>query len=120
MKKFLIGILAVIVIGFAGVQIAEHVVMGGDDYYVQITTDGQKEVVKEDNGQEYINYKYIVTGYDEDGKEKQLEFTGQQDRPLRKSAYLKVTWNKKKGVTSYEEVKQSDIPKTAEKKLNKG
>jgi len=32
---------------------------------------------------------------------------------LRKEAYLKITWNEKKGVTSYEEVQASDIPSKA-------
>ena len=52
-------------------------------------------------------------------EEKTLEFRGQQPRPLRKGAYLKITWNKNKGVTSYEEVQKEDIPKTAQEKLSK-
>ncbi|MCG4305425.1 YxeA family protein, partial [Enterococcus lactis] len=38
----------------------------------------------------------------------------------RKGAYLNITWNKKKGVTSYEEVEKKDVPKTALEKLIKG
>ncbi|MPN25836.1 hypothetical protein SDC9_173252 [bioreactor metagenome] len=43
-----------------------------------------------------------------------------QTRPLRKNAYLKVVWNKNKGVTGYEEVEKSAIPKAAQEKLTKG
>ncbi len=120
MKKLLIGLAAFVVIVFAGLKVADHVVMGGDSYYVQITTNGEKEVSKDDKGQNYIEYKYHLPGYDKDGNKKELEFLGQQPRPLRKSAYLKITWNKSKGVTSYEEVQKEDIPKAAQEKLSKG
>ena len=40
MKKFLIGLAVVVLVGFGALQIAESVIMGGDSYYVQITTDG--------------------------------------------------------------------------------
>ena len=48
---------------------------------------------------------------------KELDFNANKDRPLRREAFLKVTWNKKKGVTSYEEVQQKDLPKKAADKL---
>lgn len=73
-----------------------------------------------DSGQETVNYRYILPGYTKEGKEKELDFNGQLTRPLRKGAYLKITWNKKKGVTSYEEVEKKDVPKTALEKLIKG
>ena len=120
MKKLLIGLVAFVIIAFAGMKVADYVVMGGDSYYVQITTNGEKEVSKSDNGQQYVGYKYSLPGYDADGSKKTLEFRGQQPRPLRKGAYLKITWNKNKGVTSYEEVQKEDIPKTAQEKLSKG
>lgn len=120
MKKILIGLLVFIVVALAGVKIADYVVMGGEEYYVQITTDGAKTVSKADSGQETVNYRYILPGYTKEGKEKELDFNGQLTRPLRKGAYLKITWNKKKGVTSYEEVEKKDVPKTALEKLIKG
>ena len=58
-------------------------------------------------------YDYDLTGYNEDGDSKDLAFTAYRDRPLRKEAYLKITWNEKKGVTGYEEVQESDIPADA-------
>ncbi|MGC3347895.1 YxeA family protein, partial [Enterococcus faecium] len=55
-------------------------------------------------------YRYILPGYTTEGKEKELDIKGQLTRPLRKGAYLKITWNKNIGVTSYEEVEKKDVP----------
>ena len=117
MKKFLIGLVSLIVIAFVGLQIADKVVKSGDEYFVQITTDGQRVDEKDDSGNNYVDYKYSLPGYDKDGNKKELDFNANKDRPLRREAFLKVTWNKKKGVTSYEEVQQKDLPKKAADKL---
>jgi uncharacterized protein (TIGR01655 family) len=117
MKKFLIGLVSLIVIAFVGLQIADKVVKSGDEYFVQITTDGQRVEEKDDSGNNYVDYKYSLPGYDKDGNKKELDFNANKDRPLRREAFLKVTWNKKKGVTSYEEVQQKDLPKKAADKL---
>ena len=128
MKKLLVGIgisIAALVLGsvifiFGGLKIADRMIMGGDSYYVKITTDGEKEEIKDNRNEITIQYKYTLPGYDEKGSEKILTFNGQKPRPLRKGAYLEITWNEKKGVTSYEEVKQNDIHKLAQEKLSKG
>lgn len=117
LKKFLIGLVSLIVIAFVGLQIADKVVKSGDEYFVQITTDGQRVEEKDDSGNNYVDYKYSLPGYDKDGNKKELDFNANKDRPLRREAFLKVTWNKKKGVTSYEEVQQKDLPKKAADKL---
>ncbi|MBO1306158.1 YxeA family protein [Enterococcus sp. 669A] len=117
MKKFLIGLVTVIVIGVAGLKIADIVVMGGDSYYVQVTTDGEKETERDDQGQTYTNYHYVLPGYNQNGEEKDMEFSAMKERPLRKQAFLRITWNKNKGVTSYEEVQGKDVPKKAQEKL---
>lgn len=117
MKKILIGLVSLIIIAFVGLKIAEKVVASGDGYYVQITTDEQRVDGKDDSGRPYIDYKYSLPGYDKEGQKKQLEFSAAKDRPLRREAFLKVTWKKSKGVTSYEEVQQKQIPKKAAEKL---
>lgn len=117
MKKFLIGLVSLIVLAFVGLQIAQKVVSSGDDYYVQITNDGERIVNKDDSGNQYVDYKYSLPGYDKNGEEKQLTFSAAKDRPLRKEAFLKITWNKKKGVTSYEEVQKKKVPEKAAEKL---
>lgn len=117
MKKYLIGFLAVLLLLFGGLKLTEALTMGGTDYYVQVTSDGKKQEEKDDNGQKMISYDYQLPGYDEDGKEKRLHFSAFKDRPLVHGAYLKVTWNKKKGVTSYEQVDSTEIPREAKSKL---
>lgn len=127
MRRFLLWTIisiAMLVAGFfvfviGGLRIADKMIMGGDSYYVQITNDGEKEADKDGRDEVTIKYKYTLSGYDKSGSEKTLKFYGQQPRPLRKGAYLKVTWNERKGVTSYEEVKQKDLPKLAKEKLIK-
>lgn len=116
-EKIFIGLVSLIVIAFVGLQIADKVVKGGDEYFVQVTTDGQRVEEKDDSGNNYVDYKYSLPGYDKDGNKKELDFNANKDRPLRREAFLKVTWNKKKGVTSYEEVQQKDLPKKAADKL---
>ncbi|MER2118382.1 MAG: DUF1093 domain-containing protein, partial [Enterococcus casseliflavus] len=58
MKKLLIGLAALLLIGFGALQVAQTVIMGGDSYYVQITTDGEKTTSKDDNGNVYTQYHY--------------------------------------------------------------
>ena len=48
--------------------------MGKDEYYVQITVDGKEVHSKADNGQKFKDYESKLTGFDKDGKEKELEF----------------------------------------------
>ena len=93
--------------------------MGGEEYYVQITTDGTKTVSKSDSGQETVNYRYILPGYTKEGKEKELDFKGQLTRPLRKGAYLKSPGTKIK-VSLRMKKSKKDVPKTALEKLIKG
>lgn len=80
----------------------------------------QKQYPKQTLDKKQSTIDIILPGYTKEGKEKELDFNGQLTRPLRKGAYLKITWNKKKGVTSYEEVEKKDVPKTALEKLIKG
>ena len=115
MKKILFGIIALILVvggaGFAWYKVS----YGGGTYYVQITKDG-KEQQDTANGQKYTRYSYQMNSYKKDGKEKEVEFTA--DHNLRKEAYLELTVNSVKGVTSWEEVKKAEVPKEALKKIN--
>lgn len=117
MKKILLSLLSFLVIAFAGLKLAEQLMYSGETYYVQVTTEGQKVESKDDSGEPFVDYEYSLRGYDENGQQKLLRFSAAKDRPLRREAFLKVTWNKKKGVTSYEEVQQKELPKKAAEKL---
>ncbi|AZQ45719.1 YxeA family protein [Bacillus albus] len=89
--------------------------MGKDEYYVQITVDGKEVHSKADNGQKFKDYEYKLTGFDKDGKEKELEFTAQKN--LRKDAFLRVYYSDKKGVSAWEEVKKDELPAKVKEKL---
>ncbi|SDZ30873.1 YxeA family protein [Bacillus sp. 166amftsu] len=89
--------------------------MGKDTYYVQITADGKEYKGKSDNGTPYTNYQYKLAGFDEEGKEKTMEFNAQKN--LRKEAFLRVYYSDKKGVTAWEEVKKDELPAKVKEKL---
>ncbi len=113
-KKLLIGLVVIIAAAFGLFKFIENTEMGGDTYYVQITTDGKQVTLKDDSGQEYLDYEYQLTGYDDKGNSKELSFRANKERPLRKNAYLKVTYNsKKEEVTQWEEVNEKTVPQKA-------
>ncbi|ETT75791.1 YxeA family protein [Bacillus mycoides] len=89
--------------------------MGKDEYYVQITVDGKEYHSKADNGETFKDYQYKLTGFDKDGKEKELEFIAQKN--LRKEAFLRVYHSDKKGVSAWEEVKKDELPAKVKEKL---
>ena len=116
MKKILFGIIALIILvggaGFAWYKVS----YGGGTYYVQITKDGKEKEVSDNSGKKFKEYDYDIKSYQKDGIERRVTFMA--DHNLRKEAYLKLTVNSVKGVTSWEEVKKSEVPKEALKKLN--
>lgn len=119
MKKALIILLALAAILLGGFFYISKTYLSGDAYYVKITTDGTRIEDTYDDGSPLIDYKYELTGYDESGQTKKLVFNGNKDRPLRKNAFLKVTYSEKKhGVTQWEEVGEKDIPEKALAHLN--
>jgi uncharacterized protein (TIGR01655 family) len=118
MKKLLIGLVAAVVVVVGGYKIFESMYYGGSTYYTQITTDGQKFTTKDDKGNHYIDYKYTLTGYDDQGSAQKLDFNANKERPLRRNAYLKLTYNKNKGVTKWEAVTKTAVPKKALAKIN--
>ncbi|MBC1475593.1 YxeA family protein [Listeria grandensis] len=117
MKKLLIALIVLIIIGggLLALRFINFNQIGADTYYVKITTDGKTTSGRASNGQAYTDYNYNLPGYDENGKEKEMAFIAQKN--LRKDAYLEVFWKEDKGVTSYKEVKQTDLPKKAADKL---
>ncbi|MDR2465389.1 MAG: YxeA family protein [Streptococcaceae bacterium] len=107
-------ILAVFALGYSWYQSA----YGGEDFYVQVDSAGKKTDVKTDNGETFSQYVYETTGYSNSGVAKELEYTTVLDaKPLRQGAFLKIVYNKTKGVISWVEVKQSEIPAKALEKL---
>ncbi|MGX5585858.1 hypothetical protein COM90_24765 [Bacillus thuringiensis] len=87
--------------------------LGTDKYYVQITKDGEQLEEKNVNGD--TTYQYKLSGFDKDGKEKEMEFTALKN--LRKEAFLLIYYTEEKGVKSWEEVKKDELPTKVKEKL---
>ena len=116
MKKFLIVLASIFVLGFAGLFIWKQLAYGGTSYYTQISQNGRKMAVHADTGETFYRYEYDQPAYDEKGNKKILKFTA--DHNLRLKAYLKLTDNSSKGVKDWEEVQKSEIPAPAAQKLS--
>ena len=120
MKKVLIGLgglLAAVVVIFGGFYVFKQVDYGGVQYYTRITTDGRKITQKDDRGRSHVDYQYHQTAYDQDGKAKTIKFNGNKTRPLRRGAYLALTYNPNKGVTKWAAVSAQDVPAKALNRL---
>ncbi|WP_369900125.1 YxeA family protein [Bacillus manliponensis] len=89
--------------------------VGKDQYYVQSDVDGKEVEAKAEDGKRYTRYEYELAGFDENGKEKVMEFDASKN--LRKEAFLRVYHNGK-GVLAWEEVKKDKLPKKVKEKLS--
>lgn len=117
MRRFLIGIVMFAVIVFGGLKIYTAMNYGGTTYYTKITTVGTKIAPQDDKGNVYVDYRYDQTGYSASGTAKKLVFNANKSRPLRLGAYLKLTYNEHKGVTSWEAVPVTKVPQPAKQRL---
>ena len=116
----LIGVavfLGIIVIGgLAILRFVDFNQLGAQTYYVQITDDGKVEKTTIDTGEVFETYWYNdYTIFDEKGQSQVVKFSAQ--KYLRQGAYLKVYYKDNKGITSYEEVKEEDVPAKAKEQM---
>lgn len=119
MKK-LIGVavfLGIIVIGsLAILRFVDFNQLGAQTYYVQITDDGKVEKTTIDTGEVFETYWYNdYKIFDEKGQSQVVNFSAQKN--LRQGAYLKVYYKDNKGITSYEEVQETDVPAKAKEQM---
>lgn len=115
MKKGLIAGIAVLVVLVGFVVFIQNVNinrLGAQHYYVQINQDGKR--TESGPGQKYVNYEYVLKGFDSSGKEKELTFNAGKE--LRKDAYLRI-YVKGDDVSSYQEVQATELPEAAKQKL---
>lgn len=117
MKKGLLIVLGIIALLGIGGYSAYKMAYGGTTYYMQVKTDGQKEIAKADDGTDVTRYRYRVNAYDKQGEAKKIDFYA--DHNLRQAAYLSLTYNNKKGVTSWEKVTEKSVPLKARQAINK-
>lgn len=117
MKKFLLAVAVLFVLCTGGLYVLMTIDfnrMNADHYYVQINETPTEEKVKTSKGEVFTRYAYTLEAYDENGNEKQYTFTA--DKELRQDAYL-MLYVKESGVSSYDEVKLTDVPKKAQAHL---
>lgn len=116
-KKIILSIslIILIAIGWVGYNVyKEHT---GENYYIQLVND-PISCKNLNNGE--VECQYKEKGYNDEGNERIMEFSSFRERPLKKDAYLVVTYNNiRKGVIKYKEVKKGEIPKKALEKLEK-
>lgn len=115
MKK-LLGVCAVLALLIGGGSIAYQMYYSGDAYYVKITTDGEAKVETDTRGEKHTIYHYSLPAVNKKLKNKTIAFTA--DHNLKRDAYLELTFNDKKGVTTWQEVKAADIKATILEEIN--
>lgn len=120
MKKVFLGIGALFILFVAGLVVLMTVDfnrLNKEAYYVHITTDGEVEEFKANNGEIWKSYWYEVPAYDKNGDEQTLKFSAQKN--LRHDAYLKLYVKKETEVTSYDEVKFHELPTKVQELMKK-
>ncbi|MFK4899223.1 YxeA family protein [Lactococcus petauri] len=108
MKKILLAFVAGILLLIGGTYTWYRIQTAGEIYYVQIKEDGQKKIERFNNGEQFENYYYNLTGYNDKGEAKKLNYTAGHN--LKHGAFLKITYNNKRGVINWEEIQKKDIP----------
>ena len=123
LKVLLVSILCAIL--FGGLLLGSEInpkEIGASKYYVQINKDGNKEYDGKYNGEDVYTYRYNnIKAYNSKGEKIEVKFFA--DKNLRKEAFLLVKVkdikdNKENDILSYEEVKQSELPKKVKESFN--
>lgn len=80
-------------------------------YYTQIDNTKVEALSATDD----MKYKYTLIAYDENGKAKEVEF--KTSRELRNNAYLELEVMAFRGVVSWSEVEEENLPEAVKKEL---
>lgn len=116
LKKIIITIAALFVIGAAGLGVWSFSESNGAYYYTRIDNsqieqaDSRGGVIDPDGG---MPYSYTLPSYDESGAEKDIEFGA--SRELKEGAFLRLTVMPIRGVTEWSEVQYDELPQTVQK-----
>lgn len=89
--------------------------LGADVYYTQIQGQGKEMKDCIGMGETWVRYEYELLAFDKKGERTTLGFTA--DKQLREKAYLRLYVKVGKGVTSYQEVTQEELPEKVKDKL---
>jgi uncharacterized protein (TIGR01655 family) len=112
MKKLVFFILPFILLT-AAAWFGYNYYYGGKAYYTRVGEPTEISSGKYSTGEKYTEYDYTQNAYDKNGEKSIQKMSEIRDKPLRINAYLKLKVNARKGVVSWEEVKESDVPKKA-------
>ncbi|MGO2082490.1 YxeA family protein [Vagococcus sp.] len=118
MKKILLGLLlAFIFIG--GPSYWYYINYSTTPYYTKINQPGKRhyDTVDGNENKKLYSYEYQLDSFDHEGNLKKVTFNSFGDRELRKNAYLKIKLNSKKGVMSWEEIQENELPQKASEQL---
>ena len=116
MKKFILSIIAIFIVGTILLFNSNNIIkgvkrIGSEQYYVKIPTTPPSNI-----NESYWRYAYLIEGYTERGQKKTLSFLS--NRILRPHAYLRVYVQKDNEVVSWEEVQPQNIPPDTHQKLD--
>ncbi|WP_410982859.1 YxeA family protein [Bacillus cereus] len=118
----LLGLLMTALVGFDWDLAEMKQKLGKDKMYVHITENG-KEYQVDKGDPTWKRYEYNVIAYDKDGNKTSIKLDANKN--LKLNAFLRVyvfdepNSEGYKGISTYEEVQQSEIPKKALKQMDK-
>lgn len=84
-----------------------------DIYYTKIDNSKIEQVSTTDD----MKYQYTLPAYDKTGKEKEIQF--KTSRELREDAYLQMEIMTIRGVISWEEIQEDNLPDKVKEKIDK-
>lgn len=115
MKKIIIAVISIILIGIAGYRI--FIYESDSVYYTQIDNSKMKKINTDGgvvNFKGSLPYSYTLTCYNSTGKKKKLQFTA--DKKLREDAFICLNVNSVRGVVSWNEVQYYELPLPVQEK----
>ncbi|OJG91653.1 hypothetical protein RV15_GL000537 [Enterococcus silesiacus] len=116
LKKLLLLILPFVLLT-AGILFGYNYYFGGKDFYTRVGEPTEIKTGIFSNGEKYTEYDYKQAVFNKKG-EKDIQILREiRANPLRINAYLKLKINPRKGVLSWEEIPEKEIPKKALEQL---
>lgn len=112
LKEKLPMIIAVIIVLVLMVSAVYLLFIQKKDYYTRIDNTKIEQVSNTDD----MKYQYTLTVYDEGGKTKEISF--KTSRELTEGAYLKLEVMSIRGVVSWEEVQETELPDKVKTEIN--
>ena len=104
----IVGVIIIVLIAGAYYFLVVH----KDLYYTQIDNTKLEEISTTDD----MKYQYILTAYNQNGQEKEVQF--KTSRELREDAYLGLEVMQFRGVVNWREVQTDELPDKVKTEMN--